>query len=388
MSDDAVVVSLQAARARHRPRQNSDLRSSEGLCNTLSGDKNCPPQASIGLDTISLAWRDQNAVDRFLRLDGALVDEDHRPLRVVHSAGGSVRLNRRLDGLGQVGAFPAASMLWIEGRAGALERSDESNHSLGAPARLSAVKEAVQERAGRLLGASLYGTPGVRRTDLSGELLFDRGEDGIALLTVLDQLHSPWHKTAPVRERGGPLVETAYWRTPRRSVPILRAYDKGIESGTADRGERVRLERQVRFKGAQRPSVEQWLSRDLARLYSAPLSAWIQDGVVAGDADALLRVLTDAALIWPTYWASGSSWASGSGCVHRRLWSPTKVERVCGDLALIAAYGASWPAWNAKQRQRRMREIRELGLLLTDHPVRVDVDQALTSLCDLWRAAA
>jgi hypothetical protein len=35
-----------------------------------------------------------------------------------------------------------------------------------------------------------------------------------------------------------------------------------------------------------------------------------------------------------------------------------------------------------------MAEVRELGLLLTDHPVVVDVDQAVATLCDMWRAAA
>ena len=76
------------------------------------------------------------------------------------------------------------------------------------------------------------------------------------------------------------------------------------------------------------------------------------------------------------------------GVVHCSLWPARKVERVIGTLALVDVYGKAWPAWSAKQRQRRLAEVRELGLVLTDHPVTVDVDQAVGSLCDLWRKAA
>ena len=299
-----------------------------------------------------------------------------------------MRLNRRLDGLGTVGAFPGASLLFIEGRARALERRDETDHGLGRVRDLAGVQQQVADRLGGLLGSRLAGPTALRRADLAGELAFARGEDGRQLLALLDSLHSPNHKTSPVRERGGPGIETAYWRTPKRSVPVLRAYDKGIESGTAVAGERVRLERQLRYSGSHRPTLAQWLERDLASLYVAPLRGWLRGGVAAGTADELIRLLTDAGVIWPSYWSSGSCWASRTGTVHVSLWPARKVERVLGTLAVVTAYGKAWPAWSAKQRQRRLAEVRELGLLLTDAPVVVDVDHAVTSLCDLWREAA
>lgn len=300
-----------------------------------------------------------------------------------------MRLSRRHPELGTVGAFPGASLLYVEGRAHALAEGDDRNHELGDVDELRRAQARVCDGVGELLGALPKSKMALRRADLTGELAWDRGEDGQEFLKLLDGLHSPLHKTAPVREKGGPALETAYWRTPQRSAMVLRAYDKGVESGTAPAGTRIRLERQMRYSGKLRPTLEQWLERDLAALYTAPLRMWMcGGGVAAGTAAELLRVLTDAAVIWPNYWASGSSWVTSSGTVHCSLWPARKVERVLGTLAVVDAYGRNWPAWSPKQKQRRLMEVRQLGLLLTDQPIRVDVDQAVGSLCDLWRAAA
>jgi hypothetical protein len=355
------------------------------------------------VDTVSWGWNDTDAVDRFLRLDGMVPPgDDPRPLRLVPAPGRSVRLNRRIDGLGTVGAFPGASLLFVEGRARAMEVRDEDHHGLGSVRTLPQVQEQVISDLGGLLGAAPHAPTGLRRADLAGELRFHRGEHGVEILGLLDALHSPLYKTSPVRERGGPGVETAYWRTPQRSVAVLRAYDKGVESGTSPRGERIRIERQLRYRGGRRPTLEQWISQDLGDLYAAPLRAWLRDGVAAGTARQLIELLTDAADVWPNYWATGASWATRSGTVqdgslkdrrpraghYTSLWTARKVERIIGTLAVVDVYGRQWPAWSPKQRQRRMAEVRDLGLLVTDHPVTVDVDQAVNQLCELWRAAA
>lgn len=328
-------------------------------------------------------------MERLLRLDGVVPPgDDRRPLRVVPAAGGSVRLSRRLDGLGSLGAYPGADLLYVEGRARALQKRDEQDHGLGRPRDLPTTEESVLDQLGALLGKAPRAAAGIRRIDLTGELMFERGEDGQELLDLLDGLHVARLRTAPVREVGGPAVETAYWRTAVRNVPKFRAYDKGVESGTAPRGERIRLERQVRHAKGTRPTLGQWLQGDLGELYARPLRSWLENGVAAGTAEQLMRVLTDAGEIWPNYWATGCSWASGTGTVHVSLWPARKVERVLGTLAVIHSWGSAWPCWSPKQRQRRMAEVRELGLLLTDHPIVVDVDQAVSSLCDMWRAAA
>lgn len=297
-------------------------------------------------------------------------------------------MNRRLDGLGTLGAFPAASLLFVEGRARALERSDEHDHGLGRPRALPEVQDQVTDQLFRLLGRPPEAVAQLRRVDLTGELEYDRGEDGRQLLAILDGLHSPLHKTSPVRERGGPGIETVYWRTPRLSRPVLRAYDKGVESGIASPGERIRIERQCRYRSGKRPALRQWLAEDLAALYTAPLRTWLDGGVVVGSAGQLIQLLTDAAVIWPTYWSSGNCWASWTGTVHVSLWPARRVERVLGTLAVVDTYGAAWPAWSPKQRQRRLAEVRDHGLLVLDEPLRVDVDAAVSSLCSLWREAA
>ena len=369
-----------------------------GSSNSHSEDSYCPelsqntqteaPERRIGVDTVSWCWRGSEPVDRLLRLDGLLLADDERPLRVVPAPGAAVRLSRRLDGLGTVGAFPRAPLLFIEGRAAALEARDERNHALAPVARLPATQDRIIHDLGELLGAGIASVAELRRIDLSGELCFARGEDGRELLRILDALHAPRHKTSPVRERGGPGIETAYWRTPARSVPVLRAYDKGVESGTAAPGERIRLERQLRYTGGKRPSLEQWLLQDLGALYAAPISRWLTNGVAAGTANQLLRLLTDAAVIWPSYWSSGNSWCSPAGRSFTSMWPARKVERVVGTLGLINIYGSSWPPWSPKTRQRRLKEIRDFGLLLLDRPIHLNADAYVSALCEDWRRAA
>lgn len=388
MPDDGVPGTAQD-RANERWRRSHSEHEKDGSCNTRSADSYCPPEAKIGVDTISWGWSDGEAVERLLRLDGTVLrGEDPRPLRVVPAAGGSVRLNRRIPGLGTVGAYPGADLFYVEGRARALHERDESNHNLGRPRDLPATEQQIRDSLGDLLGRVPRAAAGLRRIDLTGELSFDRGEHGQELLELLDGLHVARLRTSPVREVGGPGVETAYWRSAVRNVPKFRAYDKGVESGTAPRGERIRLERQIRHVKGTRPTLTQWLGGDLGDLYARPLRAWLENGVAAGTAEQLMRVLTDAGEIWPSYWASGSSWASRTGTVHVSLWPARKVERVLGTLAVVHSWGSAWPCWSPKQRQRRMAEVRELGLLLTDHPVTVDVDQAVNTLCDMWRVAA
>jgi hypothetical protein len=301
---------------------------------------------------------------------------------------GAVRLNRRLDGLGTVGAYPEASLLFVEGRARALELADESNHGLASPASLRSVQDRVTDGLGELLGGAVRAPSALRRTDLTGELNWDRAEDGREFLQLLAGMHSPRHKIETVMELGAAGMETVTWKTPKRFATVMRAYDKGVESGSAPPGEQIRLERQIRYKSGKRPTVDQWLSRDLADLYTAPVRAWMKNGVTAGTAEQLLELLTDAGELWPNYWASGNSWASSTGTVHQNLWGVLRIERITGDLALMAHYGGCWPLWSAKQRQRRLRAVREFGLLVTDRPVMIDVDQAIDSLCDVWRAAA
>jgi hypothetical protein len=336
--------------------------------------------ATIGVDTVSLAWGSAEAVDAFLRLDGLVVNgDDERPLRVVPGAGRSVRLDRRLAGLGTVGAFPGASLLYVEGRLAAMDSADEDNHELGSISRALEVTERTVDRLGELLGRALHTETAVRRTDLSGELTFEHnGRDGRALLRALDSMHSPHHKTAPVRERGGPGVETAYWRTPKRSVPALRAYDKGIECGSHGRGERVRLERQLRFAGSKRPSVQQLVARDLAGEYVKPVRSWLREGVRAVTASEALEGLVDAATLWPRHW-------TGHHC--ETFWTARKIERLYGTLGVIKVYGKQAPCWSPWVQAARMRELRDLGLLLVDEPVTVDVDALLEQLCDGWRRA-
>jgi hypothetical protein len=369
----------------------SEARARTVGSNSRSEDKICPPDPpfrQIGVDTVSWCWRSGEHVDRLLRLDGLLVGDDHRPLRVVPAPAGAVRLSRRLDGLGTVGAFPAAPLLFVEGRARALHLADEENHQLARPGQLVDTQERVSRALSRLLGAPLDSIGELRRIDLTGELRFARGEDGQELLRILSGLHSPRHKVSTVAERGGPGIQTVYWRTPARSLPVLRAYDKGVESGTAPSGERIRIERQIRYSGAKRPSLMQFLTGDLAAAFSQPLTRWLTGDFIVGTPDQLLEALTWSGVLWHHYWASGSSAFSHTGRHRVPFWTAAKIERVIGTLAILDQYGRSWPAWDAKQRQRRLRDVRDFGLLVLDQPIHIDAHALVTGLCEEWRNAA
>lgn len=163
----------------------------------------------------------------------------------------------------RVGWFPGAGLMFAEGH--------PSEEGLCAPGALPEAHrrlcEALQDygivlpigRAPRIprKGAAVVGgEAGVRRLDLTVDLQFDSAGEGLAALSGIAAL--PLSRTATTihREVGGRRVETVYLKGPAGKRVLGRVYDKGVESGTAERGRLIRPEDQRRFQRAARVSPQ------------------------------------------------------------------------------------------------------------------------------------
>jgi hypothetical protein len=321
--------------------------------------------SSVGIDTISLAWPPGPASTRLgrWRRGGTLVSPAtgeitrFRPgKRGVQASIGDV----------SIGVFDTGT-LWLEGRAAAFLGE---GHALIAPSRLGSVRKAA---VGLLAAMGVVADPAeswVRRADLAGDLSFHRPADGLAFLRALASLDVPRHRRdLIVADDGTP--QTVYLRTPRRGSVKLRAYDKGVESGTAQPGRRVRVERQVRYERRAGGSVEEFAAADLAALWIGNLSRWA--GAATGQFAASLNDAQETVL---------GAWRLGA-------LSNREAERLLGTLAVMRA-GASREMWSAPTLSRRRGELRELGISLstTDAPGEavndVPVGELLARLRDAW----
>jgi len=100
------------------------------------------------------------------------------------------------------------------------------------------------------------------RLDVAAELRFADGRDGTAFLHALSLADVPWAKVGTEGRKRDP-IETVTFRSVKGRSVLMRAYDKGVESGLAPAGELVRFERQRRFRRSLEPSIQQALTYDL-----------------------------------------------------------------------------------------------------------------------------
>lgn len=105
----------------------------------------------------------------------------------------------------------------------------------------------------------------VGRADVTAELRFPDPRDGHDLLAALRSVDHPWLKVGTEGFKRGE-VETVYGRYARGRSVQLRVYDKGLESGDAPAGTRIRFERQRRFRKDR--------ARTTAEFAATPLADW------------------------------------------------------------------------------------------------------------------
>jgi hypothetical protein len=263
----------------------------------------------------------------------------------------------------RVGWFPGVGMVFAEGHPG--------GDSLCSPGRLP---EALERLRGSLEEVGVWmpfgrsrpgwgpgatpvadGFAGIRRLDLTVDLEFGSGGEGLAVLAGVAAMTMPRLVTSLQRQSGGRAIETVYLKGSGGRRILGRWYDKGIESGLADRGRLVRPEDQRRFGSGARlapQAVEE--SAVLKALFQQrflPLWRATEGVTVASVVELIEKVaqLRDAGEL-----------------------TPRQAESLVGFLGFEAA-GVENGA--ASTRYRRAAAARELGLVLADGTTdEVDVD--------------
>lgn len=311
-----------------------------GSCNThLTATTGRPPTPKeTGIDT----WRLVRYLDSDNELDHACSRTDDRGLLPDLIAGH------------RVGVLPAYRMLWIEGH--------PVDEGLAAPATLKDAERRVLDALDNAyMPTGKNG--GIGRLDQTVTLRFDTPDQGIAFLYGVASADLPRSKPAVY---GNP-PETVYVLAEQSGRKLARVYDKGLESGTAERGQLIRLENQTRFGKEARMSADtlsdypEFTSGKFRQRF-APLAESL-DGVHAASLPVLAEHLAEK--------------------VHTGELTPRQAERFGGYL-LLSGTRFGMPS---RTRRRRRRELRDHGLVLANpltDPVDVDLGEALDVALNAW----
>lgn len=335
-----------------------------------------------GIDTASFAWRDFDVEAAVRRLAVTRPDPATGELLSARRKGASSWLTDGVTGVrvGLTRSPTGAHLLWCEGRLAALCTGDASNHSLACPELLGSGALCAAALATRLGLSPRPNSPSlVRRLDLASDVGFANPVDGQAFLQAMAHLDCPGYKRSPVHSAGGSGVENIEWRTPRSFRVVHRCYDKGVESGTAEPGRLVRLERQWWVPSGERRTPEALEQTSLAALFAGPLRGWVAPGVgvtAVGPYDAcgLLRERVGLARV---------------GGPSSSLLSLRVAERMAGTIGVLSVYGDSWYG-NPRTAQRRRAELRRVGIEFVPEltaGVRIDVGAVLQAACAAWVSA-
>ena len=271
----------------------------------------------------------------------------------------------------RVGWFPGVRLLFAEGH--------PKPGGLGGPEDMAAsferLSEALEDRgivlpkgnpiSSHAQGGQREGFGGVRRLDSTVDLRFDDPLEGLAALAGVAALPMPRIKKKIIPETGGRRVETVYLHGYGGKRVLGRWYDKGNESGLAERGAWVRPEDQRRFGAVGR------LPLDVVTQSSYPRDAFVQrfeplwraaKGVIVGGVSQLavrLQEMVEAGDI-----------------------KPSTAKALAGALVFDAA------GLEVQSRTTRMRDrakCRDLGLVLADgvlDEVQVDLGDVLEAALD------
>jgi hypothetical protein len=254
----------------------------------------------------------------------------------------------------KAGYLPAFELLWVEGRPMELFGDDAALLPAGA---LGDAEGAVREL---LATHGLAAQPaGVSRVDVTATMRLDRPAEGWAILRGMAALDVPRRKPEVI----GRPPETVYWAT-ERGAKRERAYDKGLQLGSAPAGLHVRLEAQTRYRADQRSWAAQWDAprvRDTFRRRFAPM-ANSAEGLRVADRRQLEEQLREFAA--------------------RGTITPRMAELLMGH---VAAESVGLPGRARATRYRRRAELRRLGLAqaldgLDDDTLDVDLGDVLADV--------
>jgi len=216
--------------------------------------------AAAGVDTWSVAWYLREESSAVAAMEHLATDRGSRSRLLPEKVAGH-----------RVGWFPGSRLVFAEGRPGGEEGLCDPGDLPGVASLLA---DSIRDRGIRLpehdylpngipdgalrrspsLGDS--GFAGVRRLDSAVDLRFEGGATGLAALSGVGALPVPRVSKKVQREVGGNRVETVWFLGTSGRAVLGRWYDKGVETGEADRGRWVRPEDQRRFAKEARVPVD------------------------------------------------------------------------------------------------------------------------------------
>lgn len=336
--------------------------------------------AGAGIDTWSPCWY----VDRD-GPGGAAMSE----LAVVPSKRGKL-LRSKVSGH-TVGWHEGSGLMWAEGHPGALCGLEGLCAPKLLPDALAGLEEALREALvpvpyGRavvdLYGDRHDGAGGVRRCDATVDWRAPDAAVGLAVLAgVAAVAASAPRAQAEVRfcKDGSGTIETVYLRGMGGVKVLGRWYDKGLQAGTAPRGELLRIEDQRRYPFGHRREVVELADGEYVRQSFAqrfyPLWQASKGVTVAGQV-VLLDKLAEAVKACGDECPDCGA-GPGRQCGHNRI-SEAKADRLAGWLLLssrrdgkrLVVDGGKLASremmLSAATARRRRAELRDLGLVVAD----------------------
>lgn len=321
-----------------------------------------------GIDTWSLGW---------------YLGEDSAPARAMKSLATQPVSRGRVipDEIAghRVGWFPGSRLLFAEGHPledglagssdlpGAAERLSGALNDFGILPPTYRLAPLENGRGDVLPVIGGTGFAGIRRFDSTVNRAFDRGVEGVLVLSGLAQVAMPRCKTHVIRETGGRRVETVYHVGYGGKSVADRIYDKGIESRTAPRGEFVRFECQNRYTKEARPGLEAVCDATYVRgkFVNRFEPLWkASKGVVVGKNEKLAIRLGEL--------------------VDEGVLSITEARSIAGHL-LLDSVGVEESRMQRQGYWKQRARARDQGLVLAegvDTDVDVDLSQVLESVFD------
>lgn len=199
---------------------------------------------------------------------------------------------------------------------------------------------------------------GLGRLDSTVTQQFQDGREGLAALMGIAALDVPNCKPKVI----GRPPETVYFVHERGRGRVLgRAYDKGLESGIAGRGELLRLEDQRRWQSTSRPQRDRFHAEYVRGCFEQRFKALYRSA--KGVKVAALPILAETL----------ATRARTGEISHREM------ERL-GGFILAELGGGARSAYPERTYKRRRAELRDHGLVLADdffEPIEVELGAVL-----------
>lgn len=278
--------------------------------------------APPGIDTLMLRWRPDASAYESFRDTG----------NVAVMAGG--RLQRTLPELPgvQVGVYPDG-LVTAEARL-AVMLDGPTSHELVTSLHLRDAVDRLRPHLERAVLSELDDAA-VGRIDVAGELRFADGADGAALIAAGAVVDVPRCETTVYGLKGSRISGVTYRRLNGRSV-LGRLYDKGLEAGTHERGERVRFERQMRARKSREQTVDVVAAEQVEGRLIELLAPFADAGtvVVSPTAIAAVQVLQHRVSRGEMAWTQAArlTWFVMAGADARSLMSERAYYRAAGEL--------------------------------------------------------